>query len=40
MDDTAIAEEILAYLAGEGVELSDDLTQVEPVVLEQMRRID
>jgi hypothetical protein len=39
MDSTTIAEEILVYLAGEGVELSDDLTQVEPVVLEQMRRI-
>jgi hypothetical protein len=39
MDDTAIAEEILAYLGAEGVELSDDLTQVEPVVLEQVRRI-
>lgn len=39
MDDTAIAEEVLSYLAGEGVELSDDLTQVEQVVLEQTRRI-
>jgi hypothetical protein len=39
MNGTAIAEEILGYLAGEGVELSEDLTQVEQVVLEQMRRI-
>lgn len=39
MDDTAIAEEILSYLGGEGVGLSDDLTQAERVVLEQMRRI-
>jgi hypothetical protein len=39
MDDTRIAAEVLAYLVGEGVGLSQDLTQVEPVVLEQMRRI-
>jgi hypothetical protein len=39
MDDTRIAQEVLAYLAGEGIELSEDLTQVEQVVLEQMRRI-
>ena len=29
MDDTRIAQEVLAYLAGEGIELSEDLTQVE-----------
>lgn len=39
MDDTRIAEEVLAYLATEGVELTENLTQVEQAVGEQMQRI-
>lgn len=39
MDDTRIAEEVLGYLLAEGVGLSEDLTQLEPVVLERMRQI-
>ena len=39
MDDTRIAEEVLAYLLAEGVELTEDLTQVEQTVLERMRQI-
>lgn len=39
MDDTGIAEEVLAYLRAEGVELTEDLTQVEKVLREQMQRI-
>lgn len=39
MDDTRIAEEVLAYLVSEGVELGSDLGQVEATVLEHIRRI-
>lgn len=39
MDDTQIAEQVLAFLAADGVALSTDLTQVEAAVLAQVRRI-
>ena len=39
MDFTEISEQVLAYLVSEGIALGDDLTQVEAVVAEQVRRI-
>ena len=39
MDLTQIAEQVLAFLEADGVLLSADLTQVEDVVLQQVRRI-
>jgi len=39
VDDSRIAEEVLAYLAAEGVALTENLTQVEKAVRDQMQRI-
>ena len=39
MDDTRIAEQVLAFLAADGVWLGSDLAQVEASVLTQVRRI-
>jgi hypothetical protein len=39
VDDTQIAQQVLAFLAADGVVLSADLTQVEAAVLTQVRRI-
>ena len=39
MDLTRIAQEVLGYLAAEGIELSDDLGATEEMLREQMLRI-
>ena len=39
MDDTQIAEQVLAFLERDGVVLSADLAQVEAAVLTQVQRI-
>ena len=39
MDVTRIAEQVLAFLRAEAAELADNLTELEPRVLERMRRI-
>ena len=39
MNLTEIAGQVVEYLLSEGIALSDDLTQVEAVVAEQVRRI-
>jgi hypothetical protein len=39
MDGITIAQDVLGYLLGEGIELSDDVHQVEGVLREQLLRI-
>lgn len=39
MDDTTVAQNVLALLVSEGVRLCDDLSEVEGAILERMRRI-
>lgn len=39
MDHSGIAGQVLEWMVAEGLELSEDLTTLEPLVLEHMRRI-
>ncbi len=39
MDGITIAQEVLAYLANEGIELSEDLGQAETLLREQLLKI-
>ena len=39
MDGTTLAQEVLAYLAGEGIELSEDLEEAETVLRDQLLAI-